>query len=146
MAITRRVEIHAPIDRVFDLVSRPENLVRWIDGLESTEYVGGADPDNPIGTRFRQRIREGGRTVEYDGEITAYEKPHHLAVSIGNRRFAMHVDYHLAENGEGTVLDYRVAPQAKGPLARVMTAMFRRLTGRIADRQLARLREVAQAA
>jgi uncharacterized protein YndB with AHSA1/START domain len=145
MAIVRRVEIRAPIDRVFELVDHPENLPRWIDGLESTEYVGGADPENPVGTRFRQRIREGGRTVEYDGEVTAYDKPHHLAVSIGNRRFAMKVDYRFTEHGEGTVLNYSVSPQATSPLASVMNVLFGWMTRRIVDRQLTKLREVAQA-
>jgi uncharacterized protein YndB with AHSA1/START domain len=145
MAIVRRLEIHAPIEHVFELVHNPENLPRWMDGLESTEYVGGADPDNPVGTRFKQRIRQGGRTMEYDGEVTAYEKPHHLAVSVGNSRFAMHVDYRFTENGEGAVLDYSVSPQPTSPLAKVMNVLFSRMTRRIVDRQLTKLREVAQA-
>ncbi|NIN68580.1 MAG: SRPBCC family protein, partial [Anaerolineae bacterium] len=55
----------------------------------------GQNREQPIGTKFTQRIREGGRITEYEGEVTAYEKPYHLGVRIGSPQFSVDVDYRL---------------------------------------------------
>lgn len=144
MAITRTIEIDAPIERVFDLVDKPENLRRWIDGLEETTYLDEPDPASPVGTRFKQRIREGGRVAEYEGEVTAYEKPRHLGVRIGNTRFEMDVDYRFSERGDGVRLDYTATAIPTSAIASVMNVLFGWLGTRIARKQLAKLKLVAE--
>ena len=56
-----------------------------MDGLEETSYPDGLDRTRPVGTRFVQRIREGGRVSEYQGIVTAYDPQRHLGIEIGNR-------------------------------------------------------------
>lgn len=77
MTVTYSQEIVAPIDRVFDLIDDDQKIKLWMDGLEETIYPEGLDREQAVGTTFKQRIREGGRVVEYDGEVTAYDRPHH---------------------------------------------------------------------
>jgi uncharacterized protein YndB with AHSA1/START domain len=144
VSVSQTVVIEAPIERVFDLVDRPENLKLWIDGLEETTYLSEPDPDNPVGARFKQRIREGGRVVEYHGEVTAYEKPRHLAVRIGNEKFQVEVDYRLADLGGRTRLDYSATLARTTPVAWITSVAFGWLTRRIAVKQTSKLKRVAE--
>jgi carbon monoxide dehydrogenase subunit G len=145
MTITYTQHIAAPIERVFAWVDDEEKLRAWMDGLEETIDPEGRGRERRVGTRFRQRIREGGRLVEYEGEVTAYEKPRHIGVRIGNAMFACEVDYRFAPEGQGTRLDYRAEFLYRHWLARVMGALFGWLTWRILKKQIAKLKAVAEA-
>jgi carbon monoxide dehydrogenase subunit G len=105
-----------------------------------------AGDESPVGSRFRQRIREGGRSVEYDGEVIAYEKPRHLAVRIGGKHFSVEVDYRLSESGGGTQLDYTADVTNTSLIAKIMGIVAGGMTRRIAERQLTRLKAVAEGA
>jgi uncharacterized protein YndB with AHSA1/START domain len=145
MVFTCSRTIAAPIERVFDLIDDPEKLPLWMDGLEETVFVSRpARGESPVGARFRQRIREGGRSVEYDGEVTAYDKPTHVAVRIGGKNFSVVVDYRLAEVAGGTRLDYSADVTNRSLMARIMGVVAGGLNRRIAERQLTRLKTVAE--
>src|SRR6516162_3411737 len=100
--LTKSVEVKAPIEKTFALVDDPEKLKLWLVGLVETVYTSDYDPQNPVGARFKQKIKEGGRVAEYDGEVTAYDKPRHLAVRVGNKYFSADVDYRFTPVGSGT--------------------------------------------
>lgn len=136
--------IRAPIERVWHLIDDPAQLNRWMEGLvESRDLDGGAP--RRVGSRFVQRIREGGRETEYQGEITDYEPPSRLGLTIGNRIFAMRVLYRLERVAEGTRLDYSAGLERGGAFVRVMSSLFGWLTRRILRRQMARLKALAEA-
>lgn len=138
------MEIDAPIERVWALVDEEENLRKWMDGLEETSYPDGFDAARAVGTRFVQRIREGGRLQSYEGRITAYTPPSHLGIVIGNRAFAMQVDYRLSRLGARTRLDYSAMMARGGALVRVLSRLFGWFTRRILRRQMARLKALAE--
>lgn len=69
------ITVNAPIEKTFSLVDDAEKLKLWMDGLMDTEYTSPSDPANPLGTTFRQKIKEGGRVTEYEGEVTATRSP-----------------------------------------------------------------------
>jgi uncharacterized protein YndB with AHSA1/START domain len=139
--ITETVEIAAPPSRVFKLVEDPQSAKLWMRGLEEVRITH-RPADGKVGTRFVHQIKEGRRRAEYRGEITAHERPGHVAVRIGNERFAFDIDYRLAEAAGGTRLDYtaRSTAATKGLAA----AFFARLTRRLARKQLRRLKEAAE--
>jgi uncharacterized protein YndB with AHSA1/START domain len=114
--IRHSLDIDAPIEKVFALVDDPERIKLWMKGLEETVYPTPPNRENPVGTRFKQRIREGRRVAEYDGEVTAYDKPTHLAVRIGNEKFLFDVDYRLSDLGGRTQLDYTAQTATEGGL------------------------------
>lgn len=139
------VTIRAPIERVWQLIDDPAQLSRWMEGLiESRDLAEGGRPRG-IGTRFVQRIREGGREAEYQGEITDYEPPARLGLTIGNRIFGMRVHYRLERVDEGTRLDYSAELERGGALVRVLGTLFGWLTRRILRQQMARLKALAEA-
>lgn len=142
---TYSMMISAPVHRVWELIDDQDNLKLWMDGLEETSYPDGLDRTRPVGTRFVQRIREGGRVSEYQGIVTAYDPQRHLGIEIGNRAFAMGVDYRLTAIPEGTRLDYSAVMRRGGAFIRIMTALFGWLTRKILRRQMAKLKAIAEA-
>jgi uncharacterized protein YndB with AHSA1/START domain len=69
--ITRSVEIGAPPERVFRLLTEPDELVRW--------WPDAAELDPRLGGRLRFEFRGGEAVVT--GVITRYEPPTALAFS-----------------------------------------------------------------
>jgi uncharacterized protein YndB with AHSA1/START domain len=144
MATTYSVEMNAPIDKVFDCVEDQKKMRLWMDGLEETIYTSERDPANPVGTKFKQKIREGGRVQEYDGEVLAYEKPKHLAVRIGNKYFHAVADYRFTPTAEGTRLDYACDVTCHSRLFKVMMFFFGWFMRRILRKQMTKLKELAE--
>src|ERR1700677_3111324 len=98
--------ISASNEKVFDLLQDPEKHKLWLQGVEETRCIGPYDPSNPGGTKFKQKIREGGSIKEYDGVVTAFNKPTHLGILLSSPQFSVQVDYRLTSEGSGTHLDY----------------------------------------
>jgi uncharacterized protein YndB with AHSA1/START domain len=144
MLCTYALDIAAPIEKVFDCVDDPDKLKLWLDGLEETTYLTERDPANPVGTKFKQKIREGGRVQEYDGEVTAYEKPKHLGVKIGASGFSVQVDYRFTPISTGTHLDYAADIRCNSIFFRVMIFLFGWLNKRILRKQITKLKELAE--
>jgi uncharacterized protein YndB with AHSA1/START domain len=144
MEIKYTLAINAPVEKVFNLVDDDEKLKLWMEGLEETVYTSEVDREKPVGTKFRQKIREGGRLVAYEGEVTAYDKPHHLGVRIGNKQFSMQVDYRFSSIETGTRLDYSAAMIEATWFARLVGKLFSGLTKRILNKQMAALKTLAE--
>lgn len=144
MVVRHRLEIDAPVERVFALVEDPEQMKLWMRGLEETVYPTKRSRPDQVGARFTQRIRQGRRIAEFDGEVTAYDRPHHLAFRIGNERFAFDVDYRFGELGGRTQLDYTATGSDATGLARPAGTFFAWVTRRIAAKQMRRLKAVAE--
>ena len=144
MKITMSVDIDAPLDHVFDLVDDPEKTKLWMDGLEDTFFLTERNPENPVGSRFSRRLRESGRVVEYEGEVTGYAYPTYLALKIGNKDFTMDVSYRLTPMDPGTRLDYECDTVMHSAIARIMGTMFGWMTKSIIRNQVTKLKEVAE--
>jgi uncharacterized protein YndB with AHSA1/START domain len=145
MNCTYTLHINAPIDKVFSLVDEEKNLKKWLDGLEETIFPEGYERAKKVGTKFKQRIREGSRINEYDGEVTAYEKPSHLGIRLSNKHFSVDVDYRFTADGSQTRLDYESQLTRGGWFVRLMCRLFAGFSERILDKQLKRLKELAEA-
>lgn len=142
--ITYMIDIHAPIETVFECINDNEKQKIWMEGLKETRYPEGYDPSNPVGTKFVQKIKEGGRVIEYDGEVIAYDEPKLTAVRIGNNSFSVKAFYELSEIPEGTRLNYRAEMGSANMLTKVMGFLFSWLTKRILHKQMTKLKELAE--
>jgi uncharacterized protein YndB with AHSA1/START domain len=140
--VARSVEIDAPAERVFAVLEDPERMKLWMRGLVDMRF---ASRPTRVGTRFTQRIREGGRVAEYAGQVTAYDPPARLGMRVGNDRFTIELDYRLHDVGGRTRLDYEARSQAATGVSRLADVVFGWLARGVARRQLRRLRHVAQA-
>jgi uncharacterized protein YndB with AHSA1/START domain len=145
MRCTYSLDINAPIDRIFDLIHDPEKHKLWLKGVEETRYVGAYDPANPVGAKFKQTIREGRRVKEYDGEVTAFARPKHLGIRLSSPQFVVDVDYRLSPLAQGTHLDFAADVTCSSRLFRVLAAVFGLFTRWILRKQMAKLKELAEA-
>ncbi len=144
MLFTCAVDIRAPAEKVFGLLEDHDKLKLWLDGLEETHYIGEVDQANPVGARFKQRIREGGRVQEYDGEVTAYAKPQHLGVRLFGTQFSVQVDYRLKPTVDGTHLDYSADVSCGNWFFRLMARLFSFFMRGMLCKQMNKLKVVAE--
>jgi uncharacterized protein YndB with AHSA1/START domain len=145
MATQYTLDLNVPIETAFEYVDDPNKMKLWLDGVEETIYLDERDEKNPVGTRFKQRIREGGRVEEYDGQVTAYDKPNHLGIQIGNRSFTTRVDYRFAPTATGTRLNYTSEYEFANWPMRLFGVLFGWFGNRILDKQMKKLKAVAEA-
>lgn len=145
MEIALEVEIAAPPERVWSFLDDDAKLPLWMPEIVETTYPDGRDGADPVGTRFLQKLKEGGRVKEYPGVVTAYEPPRLLAIRMGEGSFTVDVTYRLAEDAGGTRLDYRADITLASLLTRILGRLFRPLTMRIVRRHMANLKRLAEA-
>lgn len=144
MRITYTMDITAPIERTFEFVCNHEKQKLWMDGLVGTVYDTRFDGDIPIGTKFRQRIREAAHISEYDGEILDFRRPDLMMLSIGDGLFKMKICYQLNQIEKGTRLDYSADMIIGSPYSSLMNRLLTLFTKRVLERQMRRLRELAE--
>lgn len=137
------IDIGAPAERIFPWLEEPARMQQWVQGLEHSEYLEpGAVP--AVGTRFRQRMREMGRTVTYDGEVLERDPPVLLEVVLTHRRFEMRIAYRLGARAQGTHLHYALQLRALDSTVARMERALGWMLERGARQQLARLKRCVE--
>lgn len=144
MAYVFKQVINAPIARVWSLLEDDEKLPLWMPQIVEINYPYGKHRDAPVGTRFTQKLKEGGRVRAYQGEVTAYEAPYLLGVRLFDDNFAVDVTYRLTADGDKTTLDYRADVTLKSVIARIMGTLFGWLTKRLIRQLMGNLKRVAE--
>jgi uncharacterized protein YndB with AHSA1/START domain len=133
------IEITANAEQIFPWLEEPERMQRWVHGLEHSEYLSPEAPVD-IGTRFRQRMREMGRTVTYEGEVTERTPPGLLGVALAHRRFRMQIRYQLTSRGPTTHVTYGLHLEALDSTVARMERALGWMLERGARQQLTRLK------
>ncbi len=62
MKYTSEIEINLPVEKVIELFDNPDNLGKWMAGLQSFEHISGV-PGEP-GARSRLKFKMGKREME----------------------------------------------------------------------------------
>jgi hypothetical protein len=106
MLIRESLTIRAPIERIWDLLDDPAKRKLWTMQDAEVEYLTPVDPQNKLGLRYRLRLRTGDKLSEFTGEVTAWERPHHLAVRLQQQYIDWQYDYRLTATPDGTRFDY----------------------------------------
>jgi uncharacterized protein YndB with AHSA1/START domain len=145
MKSTYSTIIKAPVATVFELIDDPEKTKLWIEELVNTEYPEGLNRDQPVGTKFKQQLREGRKVITYDGEVTAYEKLKLLAIKLSNPDFQVSVSYHLTPVEAGTQLDYEADFNSDKWYFKLFGPLFKVFNNSILRKQMAKLTTVAEA-
>ncbi len=88
-----RIEIDRPLGEVYAAFNNPDNLPRWITGLQRTEPISGTP--GQVGAKTRQIYLERGRIVELIETITAHEPMKRFAGEIAGQGMncAIHVEF-----------------------------------------------------
>lgn len=140
-----RMNIAAPWTTVFGLIENPEQRRLWITGLADTLYTWRPEGDSLLGAQCVVNFMEGGRLVEYIGEITGHTPPSHFGMTLSNRHFAWRLDYRLSQSGQGTQLEHSVQILPRSWPGKVVGFIFTWFAKREIAIQLASLKLHAEA-
>lgn len=141
MQIEQTIEIAAPPERVFAVLSDPTKLAQW---QTSTVEVG-RDADGPlrVGERFREVHAAFGRRVESTVEVADYEPPSTFALHIVDGPLPLDGRWILEPHEGGTRLHFRGEAPLRG-LLRVATPLVRRGVARQVSNHHRRLRQLVE--
>jgi uncharacterized membrane protein len=73
MKYTSEIEINSPVDRVIELFDNPDNMDKWMKGLQSFELISGKQ--GQVGAKSRLKFKMGKREIEMIETVTARNLP-----------------------------------------------------------------------
>lgn len=117
------IEIEAPRDRVWDVISDIRRLAEWSPQVESTRLSGDHEVVE-LGTRFTNLNRHGELTWKTHGTIVTFEPGHEIAFRI-EENWAIW-SFRIEESDHHTVIltQRRDAPDGVSDLSRDLTEAF----------------------
>jgi carbon monoxide dehydrogenase subunit G len=105
-------------ERLWKFIEEPELQKQWMKGLQDNQRTSDGPPG--VGSTFRMKIKEGSKVADYDGKISAYDPPRHLAVDLSGGNFpagmVCHVAYELTDLQGRTRLDYETEIKCQGKM------------------------------
>lgn len=118
LSITLRTTIPAPIDEVFELLTNPANIPKWLPGCQSV------DPPTALRKGSRLRVGFGTRAAEF--EIVELTVPSNFGWIERKGRPGNHVYFSLGFGGGSTKFAMKSIWEAKGLWARLFGEVSRR--------------------
>ena len=114
-AISKKIGINAPVDRVFSLVTSPENWPRFVSGLVEVRDLSPGMPSK--GGTFTWEYNLMGRRVTGTGEMTGYEKNRSCAL-VMTGELSMKENYEFTQTPAGGTelkvdVEYGITPGRK---------------------------------
>ena len=107
----RQVTIRRPIADVFAFISDGLNGPKWRSGITDIALISGSG----VGASYRQGVKgPGGRRVDADYRITAYEPNHRLAFEATAGPVRPIGEYVLDETPDGTRLTFSLEAELSG--------------------------------
>lgn len=73
MKYTSEIEINQPIDKVIELFDNPDNMRKWMEGLQSFEHLSGKQGE--VGAKSKLKFKMGKREIEMIETITVRNLP-----------------------------------------------------------------------
>jgi hypothetical protein len=145
LVVSDHIDIQAPIEETFEWVSNPEKQKRWLDHLIHTEYLDTFTGENPVGVRFRQRMRQGGQTREYEGEIIEYYPPNLFGIRLNLSDLAVEQIWRLEPlTRRSCRLHYKCEIMAENLVSAAKGLLFHLFTRLSLKKQLLSLKRCAE--
>jgi len=110
------VEIDRPIEQVFDLTNR--HVSDWSTVVVEDEVIEDKN-DGGVGTKLRIVTEDRGRRMEFDGLVTAFERPTRSALTMVGKQFDIDAAYEFTDLGGRTRVSVVSNANGKG-LTKVM--------------------------
>jgi carbon monoxide dehydrogenase subunit G len=79
MKYSEEIEINKPIEKVIELFDNPDNLKKWMEGLQSFEHLSGT-PGQP-GAKSKLKFKMGNREMEMIETVITRNLPHEFTGS-----------------------------------------------------------------
>lgn len=109
------IEIAAPPERVFQLLTDPQWILAWESHTREWRYLDELDPANAVGQRFAWIVeKDDGEIHEQRGHITVWTPPTAFSFATQESGGEVLFDYRLQPVGGGTKLNARLRIQLPG--------------------------------
>ena len=115
--ISKAIKIDAPLSKVFDYVSNPENWTRYVTSLVDIRNL--SDKSLSAGTTFEWTYRMLGVNNEGKGSIVDFEKDKKFAMEMEGS-FPIKETFTFKEDGESTELDFEIKYDVPGKVLGVI--------------------------
>jgi uncharacterized protein YndB with AHSA1/START domain len=139
------VTIAAPPERIFPFLDDPARMKLWMARLEAVVFDKPGIPRG-AGTRFSARMRWGGGTRTFAGEVTAYRPPREADIRLAMPGlFSLDLNHRLAPAEGGTQVEQSATLTASRWPARLVAGIAARMLRRQMAQGLARLKAVVEA-
>jgi uncharacterized protein YndB with AHSA1/START domain len=110
-AARHEVTIQRPVGDVFAFIADGLNGPKWRPGITDIALVSGSS----VGATYKQGVKgPGGRRVDADYRVTAYEPNHRLAFEAIAGPVRPTGEYLLEEAGDGTRLTFSLQAELGG--------------------------------
>jgi uncharacterized protein YndB with AHSA1/START domain len=110
-AAKRSIVIQKPVDQVWDFVADGRNATKWRPGVLDVSHLAGQG----LGETWRQGVKgPGGRRIDADYEVTAFEPSSRLAFKTIAGPVRPRGEYRLVPDGAGTQLSFSLEAEISG--------------------------------
>jgi ligand-binding SRPBCC domain-containing protein len=116
-SIKRSININAPLSKVFDYVTKPENWTRYVTSLVDVRNVSDEVPR--VGTTFEWTYRMLGINHNGKGSIVEFEKNKKFALEMEGA-FPIKEHYHFEGNEEKAELTFEIHYDVPGKVLGVI--------------------------
>lgn len=79
MKYSVEVEIEKPLEEVLSAFDNPENMAKWMEGLQSYEHLSGTQGE--VGAKSRMNFKMGKREIEMIETITEVNPPSNYSMT-----------------------------------------------------------------
>jgi uncharacterized membrane protein len=143
MRVEAKIDVSAPVERVWEAISEPSRYLDFMSGVTRWEVVG--DQDRGLGARYRMLMRVGSAEIGGLVEVVEWDEPRDWAwTSVtgldqrgrwrlreqphGRTRVQFRLSYGVAGAGIGGWIAERLAaPQVQGHLRRTLQQLKRQV-------------------
>jgi len=140
---THTLEVDTSRSEVFSILDDVGRTPEWLNRCTGVDKL--SDGPNAVGTQLKYHYKDGSRTGEMDGRITAYEPEEHIAMLYTDSMMDVSVDF-VATPGpvdDSTRLTHTIDIRTKG-LARLFWPIIKVALPRQTTEAMARLKRLAE--
>lgn len=126
IANTFEVVIDRPVQDVWDFISEPNNLPKWLSGISD---IRKSAETMAVGESYGFKRRFLGRSVDGTSSVTAYDPPTKYAYSFASGDMTSTITYELEKLGDGTLLNFSYEAEVGGFFGVAPKVVLSRATG-----------------
>lgn len=145
MLLRCKSTVNAAAETVFACVDEPEHIVQWVEGAVEHTYVSERNPANPVGQRFRQKLRMGKSIKEFEGEIINWEAPSHFGLRIPSPAYSSEAHFRISPVGPNrATVDYSIDVTLHKSIVRLLSPLLKMPLTFFVRKQIGRLKSYAE--
>ena len=145
MKVEQSIEIAAPPEKLWPLLFKRDNLLKWHPNAQEFDYIG--DQHSGVGAKFYMVGKSGGRPMRSACEITEWQE---------NKKFTFHEIWGMTKKFE---TEFSIEPTKGGSritivwdtvmpywvIGQIMLMLFRKQWIKMTDKMLVNIKKLAEA-